>query len=272
MGMNSTLPSAMWLPFGARILRARSDRGLSRSELARSVGVTDDKLREVEDAHCRPARSLVERVDTALGTEHQLLDAWAIALQAEAFPNEFGDMRELGTHAVRLWEHQPMTVPIFLRTREYSRAVLGPRHSHLEPDDIEAMVEEEMAYRAAMIGPEGPALRVVVNESVLRRPQGGAAVLNGQRDFLADLVEAGIVDLAAIPEDTPYHPGLGGAFRIMEFADRPSMVYAFATQGGDLTGDSEDVGHCRKVRESIEEASVKLTPDSELLTARRPEG
>ncbi|WP_211715512.1 helix-turn-helix transcriptional regulator [Nocardiopsis sp. MG754419] len=270
--MNSALPSAMWLPFGARLLRARADRGLSRAELARSVGVTDDKLREVEDAHCRPARSLVERVDTALGTDHQLLEAWAITLQAEAFPNEFGDMHELGTHAARLWEHQPMTVPVFLRTREYARAVLGPLHSHLEPEEVEAMVEEEMAYRAAMTGPEGPALRVVLNESVLRRPQGGADVLNGQRDFLADLVKAGIVDLAIIPEDTPEHPGLGGAFRIMEFADRPSMVYAFATQGGDLTGDSEDVGHCRMVRDAIEEASVDVSPDSELLTARWPDG
>jgi transcriptional regulator with XRE-family HTH domain len=95
MGVNTALPSAMWLPFGARVLRARSDRGLSRAELARNVGVTDDKLRAVEDAHCRPARSLVERVDTALGTEHQLVDAWAITLQAEAFPSEFGDMSEL---------------------------------------------------------------------------------------------------------------------------------------------------------------------------------
>ncbi|GAB3735868.1 helix-turn-helix domain-containing protein [Nocardiopsis nanhaiensis] len=272
MSVNTALPSAMWLPFGSRVLRARSDRGLSRAELAKSVGVSDDKLREVEDAQCRPARSLVERVDTALGTEHQLVDAWAITLQAEAFPNEFGDMSELGTHAARLWEHQPMAVPVFLRTREYSRAILEPSHPHLEHEDIEAMVEEEMAVRAAMTGPGGPALRVVLNESVLLRPQGGADVLNGQRDFLADLIMAGIVRLAVIPEQTPYHPGLGGAFRIMEFTDRPSMVYAFAAQGGDLTGDSEDVGHCRMVRDSIEEAGVDLAPESELLTARWPAG
>ncbi|WP_017585163.1 helix-turn-helix domain-containing protein [Nocardiopsis ganjiahuensis] len=272
MDVNTALPSAMWLPFGARVLRARSDRGLSRAELARNVGVTDDKLREVEDAHCRPARSLVERVDTALGTEHQLVDAWAITLQAEAFPSEFGDMSELGTHATRLWEHQPMAVPVFLRTREYSRAILEPRYPHVGREEIDALVEDEMAERAAMTGPDGPALRVVLNESVLQRPQGGAAVLNGQRDFLADLVKAGIVDLGVIPEETPHHPGLGGAFRLMEFADRPSMVYAFAAQGGELTGDTEDVGHCRMVRDSIEEASVDLTPESELLTARWPTG
>ena len=268
--MKTVLPSAMWLPFGARVLRARADRGLSRAELAENIGVTDDKLREVEDAHCRPARSLVERVDTALGTEHQLVDAWAITLQAEAFPNEFGDLRELGVHATRLWEHQPMTVPAFLRTREYSRAVLGPRYSHLEQDDVDALVEDDMGDRAALTGPGGPKLRVILNESVLQRPQGGADVLNGQRDFLADLIEAGIVSLGVIPEETPDHPGLGGAFRVMEFADRPSMVYAFAAQGGDLTGDGEDVGHCRMVRDAIEEASVDLTPDSELLTTRRP--
>lgn len=266
--MNTALPSAMWLPFGARVLRARSDRGLSRAELARSVGVTDDKLREVEDAHCRPARSLVERVETALGDEHHLVDAWAITLQAEAFPNEFGDMRELGAHAVRLWEHQPVAVPVFLRTREYSHAVLRPRYSHLELDEVEALVEDEMAHRAAMTGPESPKLRAVLNESVLQRPQGGAEVLNAQRDFLADLIDAGIVTVSVIPDETPHHPGLGGAFRIMEFADRPSMVYAFATEGGELTAETEQVTHCTMVRDAIEDVGVELTPDSPLLTER----
>ena len=270
--MNSALPSAMWLPFAARVLRARSDRGLSRAELAETVGVTDDKLREVESAYCRPARSLVERVDNALGTDHQLLEAWATSLQAEAFPNEFGDQWELGVHTTHLWEHQPMTVPVFLRTREYSRAVLGPRHPDLSPDAVEEMVEEEMAHRAAMTGPDGPALRVILNESALQRPQGGAAVLNAQRDFLADLIEAGIVTMGVIPERTPNHPGLGGAFRMMEFADRPSMVYAFAAEGGDLTADLEQVGRCAMVREAIEDVAVELTPRSELLTARWPEG
>ncbi|MCY9785599.1 helix-turn-helix domain-containing protein [Nocardiopsis sp. EMB25] len=266
--MNTALPSAMWLPFGARILRARSDKGLSRAELARTVGVTDDKLREVEDAHCRPARTLVERVDTALGADHQLVDAWAVTLQAEAFPNEFGDMRELGTHAARLWEHQPMAVPTFLRTREYSRAILGPAHPGLGADQVEAMVDEEMAHRAAMTGPDGPRLRVVLNEIALTRPQGGAAVINAQRGFLADLIAAGIVTMGVIPEQTPHHPGLGGAFRLMEFEDRPSMVYAFAAQGGDLTAESEQVGRCTMVRDAIEGVAVELAPDSELLTAR----
>ncbi|MFC9090078.1 helix-turn-helix domain-containing protein [Nocardiopsis dassonvillei] len=270
--MNTALPSAMWLPFAARVLRARSDRGLSRAELAATIGVTDDKLREVESAHCRPARSLVERVDTALGAEHQLVDAWAITLQAEAFPNEFGDQRELGVHATHLWEHQPMAVPVFLRTREYSRAVLRPRHPDLSPDEVEEMVEEEMAHRAAMTGTEGPVLRVVLNESALQRPQGGAAVLNAQRDFLADLIEAGIVTMGVIPEQTPNHPGLGGAFRLMEFADRPSMVYAFAAEGGDLTAEPEQVGRCTTVRDAIEAATVELTSGSALLTARWPEG
>ncbi|MFD6953217.1 transcriptional regulator [Nocardiopsis sp. TSRI0078] len=272
MGVNTALPSAMWLPFAAQVLRARSDRGLSRAELAATVGVTDDKLREVESAHCRPARSLVERVDTALGADHELVDAWAITLQAEAFPNEFGDQRELGVHATHLWEHQPMAVPVFLRTREYSRAVLRPRHPDLSPDMVEAMVEEEMAHRAAMTGPEGPVLRVVLNESALQRPQGGADVLNAQRGFLSDLIEAGIVTMGVIPEQTSHHPGLGGAFRMMDFADRPSMVYAFAAEGGDLTADPEQVGRCTMVREAIENATVELTPQSELLTARWPAG
>ncbi|MDE3721051.1 MULTISPECIES: helix-turn-helix domain-containing protein [Nocardiopsis] len=272
MGVNTVLPSAVWLPFGERILRARSDKGLSRAELAATVGVSDDKIGEVESARCRPARSLVERVDTALGTDHQLVDAWAVALQAEAFPNEFGDLRELTVHAPEVWETQPVVIPPFLRTREYSWAVLRPSYFDLSDTEVEAMVEEEMALRAAMTGPEGPSLRVVLNETVLRRPQGGADVLNAQRDFLADLVAAGIVRLGMIPEKSPRHPELGGPFRLMEYGDRAPIVYAFAAQGGELITDPEQVTRCSMVRDAIEEVTVELTPDSEVLTARWPEG
>ncbi len=269
--VNAALPSAMWLPFAARVLRARSDRGLSRAELARSVGVSDDELREVERAHRRPARSLVARVETALGSEHQLMEAWAITLQAEAFPNDFADLCELGVHAVHLWEHQPVAIPTFLRVPEYSRAVLKPRLGHLGDEEVELMVEDEMEHRAAMIAPGGPGLRVVLNESVLRRPQGGVRVLNAQRAFLADLVDAGIVTIAMIPEATPDHPGLGEAFRLMEFADRPSMIYAFGARGGELTAEPEQVAGCTMVRDAIEEVGVELTSDSELLTVRSPD-
>lgn len=267
--MNTVLPSAMWLPFAARILRARSDRGLSRAELAKSVGVTDDKLREVERARCRPARSLIARVETALGTEHQLMEAWAITLQAEAFPNDFADLCELGVHAEHLWEHQPVTVPVFLRVPEYSRAVLRPRLGHLGDEEVEFMVDEEMSHRAAMIAPGGPSLRVVLNESALHRPLGGVEVLNAQRKFLADLIDAGIVTAATIPESTPDHPGLGGAFRLMEFSDRPSMIYAFGAHGGELTAEAEQITRCTMVREAMEEVAVELTPDSDLLEPRR---
>lgn len=270
--MNSVLPSAMWLPFGARILRERSAVGVSREELAATVGVSGDKLQEVEDARCRPARTLVERVDTALGTGQRLVEAWATTLQAEAFPSEFGDLREVERHAACVWEHQPMALPVFLRTRDYARAVLAPRYPNCPPERIDRLVEEQMASRSALTRPGGPRLRVVLNESVLQRPQGGARVLNDQRDFLADLVKAGIVDLGVIPESTADHPGLAGAFRVMEFTDRPSLVYAFGAGGGDLTADAEEIRQCETLRESIEAAACALTPASELLTARWPRG
>jgi two-component sensor histidine kinase len=193
------------------------------------------------------------------------VDAWAVALQAEAFPNEFGDLRELTVHAPEVWETQPVVIPPFLRTREYSWAVLRPSYFDLSDGEVEAMVEEEMSLRAAMTGPEGPSLRVVLNETVLRRPQGGAEVLNAQRDFLSDLVAAGIVRLGMIPEKSPRHPELGGPFRLMEYGDRAPIVYAFAAQDGELITDAEQVLRCSMIRDAIEEVVTSLAP---VLTGR----
>ncbi|MBB6118786.1 helix-turn-helix domain-containing protein [Nocardiopsis algeriensis] len=267
MGSNMVLPSAMWLPFGTRVLNARSDKGLSLVELAASTGVGGDKLRDVEAARCRPARSLVERIDTALGGGSRLVEAWAVTLQAEAFPDEFGDLGELTVHATRVWETRAETVPSFLRTREYSRAVLRPRWPGLSDKEVEALVDEEMYLRAVVTGPGGPALRAVLAESAFQDPEVDPGVLRAQRCFLADLVEAGIVSLAVIPETSPRGPAQSGDFRFLEFHARPGMAYAFAAEGGELLTDIDHVERCCLIRDALEDVAVELTPDSALLAA-----
>ncbi|PRX98129.1 helix-turn-helix domain-containing protein [Allonocardiopsis opalescens] len=270
--MSQTLPSALWMCFGARLADARTEAGLTVGGLGDLVGESAESIASVERAHRRPSRSLVEQLDTALDADGALTEAWAGTVQDEAFPRRFDDLAALEVHADHIWEHQSMTVPVYLRTADYSRAVLGPSHPGTPAETVEEWVREEVRRGAALAGPDAPTLRVVLNETALLRPFGGPEVLNAQRDALAARIASGSVELGIIPEATPNHPGLSPGFRVMTFTGRPRLVYAFHALGGTLISDDEGIGHCEMLMDRIIAAALPLTPTAPLLTDRYPDG
>lgn len=68
-----------------------------------------------------------------------------------------------------------------------------------------------------------PALQVALNESVLRRPVGGAEVMAAQLDRLAETSELPNVSLRVVPFAAGFHPGiLSGSFNILRFVHNPT--------------------------------------------------
>lgn len=182
-------PSAFWLPFGARLRSARLDADLSQDRLAELVDVPAGRLDEVEHGDRCPSRSLVERIDAALNTDGRLSRDWSDTLMVEAFPaKRFRDLESLEPHAVEIREYQPLVFPEFLRTLGYARVMRPPGNPYPSPDEAEAWVEEQMRRRAVLTTGGGPRLWVILNDSVLDRPQGGYAVLHEQLETLIGFV------------------------------------------------------------------------------------
>ncbi|MFI5066114.1 MAG: DUF5753 domain-containing protein [Streptosporangiales bacterium] len=96
--------------------------------------------------------------------------------------------------------------------------------------------------RQAILGrPDPPDLWVIVDESVLRRPVGGAAVMAGQLDRLLTASRQPAVTVQVMPVAAGAHPGLLGSLVIAGFDRAPDIAYLDNALTGQLIEGREDV-------------------------------
>jgi hypothetical protein len=137
--------------------------------------------------------------------------------------------------ASRLFAYGQELVPGLLQTEDYARVLITADHPEESHEEVERRVRLRMA-RQALVGRsiDPPALQVALNESVLRWPVGGPAVMAAQLKRLAAASDLPNVSLRVVPFSAGFHPGiLSGSFIILRFplngngADsEPPTVYA----------------------------------------------
>jgi transcriptional regulator with XRE-family HTH domain len=125
-------------------------------------------------------------------------------------------------------------VPGLLQSEAYARTLITADHPG-DDEGVERRVRLRMARQALVSRSiDQPALHVALNESVLRWPVGGPAVIAAQLGKLTAASELPNVSLRVIPFSAGFHPGmLSGSFNILRFppngsgADsEPPTVYA----------------------------------------------
>ena len=136
--------------------------------------------------------------------------------------------------------YQALFVPGLLQTEDYARAIsseilrAAPDHA-----DVTARVRIRLSRRNGILNRNGtgPRLRMALDEAVLRRSVGGAAVMRAQLDQVADLAQRSLIELIVLP--LRGHSGLGGTFELLEFAppDRPDIVFVESAATDFLVDD-----------------------------------
>ena len=74
-------------------------------------------------------------------------------------------------------------------------------------------------------------LAVMLEESVLDRPIGGADVLHGQLEHVLRLVEHENIEVRVLPTAIGSHEGLVGPFTVLDFAKAQSIAYVELVNG-----------------------------------------
>ncbi len=128
---------------------------------------------------------------------------------------------ETDARTERAWE--PLLIHGLLQTPEYARAVLQATRTH-RPADIEDLIRLRLErQQQVLLREENPLeLWVVMDENAIRRPVGGPEVMREQLLHLREAADLPNVTVQVFPFTKPSHPGLGGAFTLLEFeADLP---------------------------------------------------
>jgi len=229
--------------FGREIARIRRIAGITQSRLARMVGVSSSHLSNIERGIRTPTPSLVGALDHALGEDGRLIRAWE-DLTGTGRPAWLSELEELERDALSIQEFQLAAFSGVLQIEAYASVLVGLEAPLIGAAVLDASLTARMERARRFTTAENPAMRLVIDKSVIQRRIGGNAVMAEQLRHVAGLIEAGRVSVQII-DVLDAHPGMRGPFKIISSSSRPAVVYAESAHSGHVVDEPDAVQRFR---------------------------
>ncbi|WAL73406.1 helix-turn-helix transcriptional regulator [Kitasatospora sp. YST-16] len=251
--------------YGSELRRLREDRGLSQERLGELVFCSGAYVGQIEAATRRPQEDMSERFDSVLETGGHLARLYplvtrtipakysVVAAEPRAEPEPVTRMRfaeyfttvaELQSVARTISSFSPTLVPGLLQTPEYARAVFRAAQPLRPAADIADRVRLRMDRARIFDRPTSPLYWAVLDESVIRRPVGGAATMAEQLLSIVELARKNRIVVQVLPFSAGAHALMEGELCLLTFADAPPAAYVEGPHAGQLIDDSSTVAEC----------------------------
>lgn len=232
---------------GAELRRLRETAGIRIEDVAKHLGCSQTRVSRIETARgtAVPKAADVQGMCALYGVTDErqiqmILDMLANS-QKPGWWETFEDVLPSGLEVYvglesdarteRAWE--PLLVHGLLQTPDYAKAILNAWPTN-RPYDIDALVQVRTERQKLLTRDPTPLeLWAVLDEGTVRRPVGGPSVMQAQLRHLIALAEQPNITIQVLPIAKGSHPGLDGAFSILDFendADTP-VVYVESPAG-----------------------------------------
>ena len=243
--------------------RAGYEIRASRSKISRmETGRVGFKTRDVEDLLTfygvtdEQARSRF----LDLAGQSKRMDWWTS--YSDVLPGWFENYLGLESVCSSMRTFEIQFVHGLFQTEDYARAVtqlgLGP----VSPAETERRVGLRVKRQDLLTRTSPPKIWSVMDEAVLRRPVGGAAVMRAQLRHLIEAAMAPKVTLQVVPFAQGGHAGASGSFTILRFDELhlPDVVYIEQLTGAVYLEQRSDVEHYLAVMDQL--STEALPPDA----------
>jgi transcriptional regulator with XRE-family HTH domain len=215
----------------AELRRLRLGKGLSVEDVTNEVEWSMSKLIRIEGGQVgisvSDLNALLKIYDVADMAQLEKLRTlarasrqrtWWSAYQRFLSPS-YQEFIGAESDATRIRHYHPTMVPGLLQTRGYAEAIIVATALESVPDDVvKARFEiRQQRQQHVLERAKPPAFTVILDEAVLRRPVGGPDVMREQLDHLIRMAKRESVNLVVLPFSAGPHPGLGGAFSLLEY-------------------------------------------------------
>jgi hypothetical protein len=270
--MTTRTPTGRRRRLGAELRRLREETGLTIDQVAEALECSQSKVSRIEtgqvSATPRDVRDMLAlyRVSDA---QREAMVQIAREARQPGWWQKFVDVPDgvpayvgLETAATSIDIYMSVIVPALLQTADYARAVIGAVRPDLPGAEIDRRVELRLRRQALLDQDSPPALRVLLDDTVLRRPVGGEKVMAAQRRRLLEDAARPAVTLQVLPVEAGAHAGMDGPFTIFGFpapAERDVVALDSAADALYLEG-AEDVARYRRVFGLLLPAA--LTPEA----------
>jgi transcriptional regulator with XRE-family HTH domain len=259
---------------GAQLRRLRETAGISAEKAGYEIRASRSKISRMETGRVGLKPRDVEDLLTLYGvtSEPQREKVVALARRSRSpewwakyhdiLPDWFETYLGLESAATSIRSFEMQFVPGLFQTEDYARAVTNLGHQTAPADAIERRVglrlkRQELLARAQ---PPPPRIWAVIDEAVLRRPVGGAAVMRAQLVRLLEAARWPRVTLQVVPFARGGHAAASGSFSILRFEERdlPDVVYIEQLTSAVYLDQRPDIEHYLEVVDQL--SGEALTP------------
>ncbi len=215
---------------GSALRNLRNASELTADQVATSLQWSGSKVSRIENAKQFVSPGDVRELLVLYGLGEEEIEKYVIiARQAkqrdwwhkfdDVLPEWFEGYLGFEAEAAKISTYESDLVPGLLQTEQYAAAVLSAFPLRTTPDEMERTVELRRARQARLSGDNPVTLDAVISEAVLRRVIGGPQVMRAQLESLIDVAQTSNITLRLLPFTAAEHPGINGAFSVIEFAD-----------------------------------------------------
>ena len=190
--------------------------GFERSTITKAESGARAPTQEVFDKWCEICRITPEVREILAGLNVVLRNADG------PIPPWFEDYLEVEGQAHTILAWQPIIIPGPLQTADYARAVFLA--AGMDEDQAERQVTARLARQAIFDKADPPHIVFVLDESVLHRLIGSAAVMAAQLTLVAEMSERPNVSIHVLPCENGANAGLFGGFFIASSEGRLDVL------------------------------------------------
>ncbi len=172
---------------------------------------------------------------------------------SDVLPEWFETYLGLESAASTIRSFEIQFVNALFQTEDYARAVTMLGHQAAQPGEIEHRVALRLKRQRLLTRPSPPRIWSIMDESVLRRPVGGPAVLRAQLQRLIELAGMPQVTIQVVPFVRAGHAGESGSFTFLRFEERalPDVVYIEQLTSAIYLEQRPDVEHYLEVMDQL---------------------
>lgn len=228
---------AAWEFFGTELKRRREESGFTQVELGARVFVSGGYIGQFEQAIRKPQLDVAQRIDDTLQTDGIFERLCRKLIDDRRYADYFARAAELEAQATTICEFAPTLVPGLLQTAAYARAVTLAMNPFAPDEYIEEKVSGRIERARILKDATRPAYWVILHESTLRVPVGGAPVMAQQLEHVVALMRGRTVVVQVLPYSAGAYALMNGMVVLMEFEDAPPTAYTEAVYSGNLIDD-----------------------------------
>ncbi|HEY2763030.1 MAG TPA: helix-turn-helix transcriptional regulator [Pseudonocardiaceae bacterium] len=210
--------------------RARDAARLKQADVARAMDWSPSKLIRIERGDVNVSTNDLKALLNHYGVKDRIqvngLLELARSARGGSFYDQYSDLLKPGFKEYLAYEasasvvrqYDPVLIPGLLQTEEYARAILEHVFG-LGEDDVDKAWTVRQHRQEVHDRENQPDMLFVLDEAALRRNVGRGQVMRHQLEQLKEFAAARHVSLQILPFTLGAHPGMGGNFVVLEFAD-----------------------------------------------------